>query len=132
MNLYKKINLLKNESDLKEFKREIKDRFGKIPQEVKNLFELIQIKWIANKFCIEKLIIKKNIMIGLFIGDKSNSFFKEDIFSSILNWALSNPKEVYIREKKTVSGLKLQIVFKDISSISKALDVLKIINSLSS
>ena len=132
MNLYKKINLLKNESDLKEFKREIKDRFGKIPQEVKNLFELIQIKWIANKFCIEKLIIKKNIMIGLFIGDKSNSFFKEDIFSSILNWALSNPEEVYIREKKTVSGLKLQIVFKDIFSISKALDVLKIINSLSS
>ena len=71
-------------------------------------------------------------MIGLFIGDKSNSFFKEDIFSSILNWALSNPEEVYIKEKKTVSGLKLQIVFKDISSISKALDVLKIINSLSS
>ena len=59
MNLYKKINLLKNESDLEEFKREIKDRFGKIPEEVKKSFELIQIKWIAKKFCIEKLIIKK-------------------------------------------------------------------------
>ena len=51
-------------------------------------------------------------MIGLFIGDKSNSFFKKDIFSSILNWALSNPEKVNIREKKTVSGLKLHIIFK--------------------
>jgi transcription-repair coupling factor (superfamily II helicase) len=128
MNLYKRISFLKNESELKEFKSEIKDRFGKIPNEVNNLFELIQIKWIANKFCIEKLIIKKGVMIGVFNGDKSNSFFKKDIFSSILNWALSNPEKVNIKEKKTVSGLKLQIIFKKISSISKALDILNVIN----
>ena len=128
MNLYKRISLLKNEFELKEFKREIKDRFGKIPKEVKNLFELIQVKWIVNKFFIEKLIIKKGIMIGVFIGDKSNSFFKKDIFTSILNWTLSNPEKVNIKEKKTSTGLKLQIVFKNISSISKALDILKVIN----
>ena len=40
MNLYKRISLLKNESELNEFKEEMKDRFGKIPDEVKNLFEL--------------------------------------------------------------------------------------------
>jgi transcription-repair coupling factor (superfamily II helicase) len=128
MNLYKRISFLKNESELKEFKSEIKDRFGKIPNEVNNLFELIQIKWIANKFCIEKLIIKKGVMIGVFNGDKSKSFFKKDIFTSILNWALSNPEKVNIKEKKTVSGLKLQIIFKKISSISKALDILNVIN----
>ena len=128
MNLYKRISLLKNEFELKEFKREINDRFGKIPKEVKNLFELIQVKWIVNKFFIEKLIIKKGIMIGVFIGDKSNSFFKKDIFASILNWTLSNPEKVNIKEKKTSTGLKLQIVFKNISSISKALDILKVIN----
>ena len=88
MNLYKRINLIKNEIELKKFKREIKDRFGKIPDEVKNLFELIQIKWIAKKLSIEKLIIKKGVMIGVFIGDESNSFFKKNIFSSILNWTL--------------------------------------------
>ena len=67
-------------------------------------------------------------MIGVFIGDKSNSFFKKDIFASILNWTLSNPEKVNIKEKKTSTGLKLQIVFKNISSISKALDILKVIN----
>ena len=128
LNLYKRISLLKNEFELKEFKLEIKDRFGKIPKEVKNLFELIQIKWIAKEYCIEKLIIKKGIMIGLFIGDKSNSFFKSDIFTSILNWALSNPEKVNVREKKTLTGSKLQIIFKNILSISKALDILKAIN----
>ncbi len=128
MNLYKRISILKNESELREFKGEISDRFGKIPKEVKNLFELLQIKWIAKKICIEKLIIKKGVMIGVFIGDKSNPFFKKDIFSSILNWALSNPEKVNIKEKNTISGLKLQIVFKNISSISKALDIFELIN----
>ena len=128
MNIYKRIGLLKNEFELKEFKREINDRFGKIPKEVKSLFELTQIKWIGNKFCIEKFIIKKGVMIGVFIGDKSNPFFKKDIFTSILNWTLSNPKKVNIKEKKTPAGLKLQIIFKNISSISKALYILKVIN----
>ena len=36
-----------------KFKREIKDRFGKIPDEVKNLFKLIQIKWIAKKLILK-------------------------------------------------------------------------------
>ena len=36
--------------------------------------------------------------------------------------------KVNIKEKKTSTGLKLQIVFKNISSISKALDILKVIN----
>ena len=128
MNLYKRINLIKNEIELKKFKREIKDRFGKIPDEVKNLFELIQIKWIAKKLSIEKLIIKRGVMIGVFIGDESNSFFKKNIFSSILNWTLSNPEKVNIKEKKTPTGLKLQIIFNNISSISKALDILNLIN----
>ena len=128
MNLYKRISLLKNELELNQFKGEIKDRFGKIPDEVKNLFELIQIKWIAKKFCIEKLIIKKGVMIGVFIDDKSNSFFKKNIFTSILNWALSNPEKVNIKEKKNHAGLKLHIIFNNISSISKALDTLNLIN----
>ena len=127
-NTLARISLLKNEFELKEFKSEIKDRFGKIPKEVKNLFELLQVKWIVNKFFIQKLIIKKGIMIGVFIGDKSNSFFKKDVFASILNWALSNPEKVNIKEKETTTGLKLQIIFKNIPSISKALDILKVIN----
>ena len=128
MNLYKRISVLKNEFELKEFKIEIKDRFGKIPNEVKNLFELIQIKWIAKNFCIEKLIIKKGVMIAVFIDDKSNSFFNKNIFPSILKWAISNPDKVNVKEKKTPAGLKLQIIFNNISSISKALDTLNLIN----
>ena len=128
LNLYKRISLLKNEFELKEFKLEIRDRFGRIPKEVKDLFKLIQIKWIAKKYCIEKLIIKKGIMIGIFIGDKSNSFFKSDIFTSILNWALSNPEKVNIKEKMNQMDSKLQIIFKNIDSISRALDILKAIN----
>ena len=67
-------------------------------------------------------------MIAVFIDDKSNSFFKKNIFSSILNWAISNPEKVNVKEKKTTSGLKLQIIFNNISSISKALDILNLIN----
>ena len=74
------------------------------------------------------MIIKKGIMIGIFIGDKSNSFFKSDIFTSILNWALSNPEKVNIKEKMNQMDSKLQIIFKNIDSISRALDILKAIN----
>ena len=67
-------------------------------------------------------------MIAVFIGDKSNSFFNKNIFPSILKWAISNPEKVNVKETKTPAGLKLQIIFNNISSISKALDILNLIN----
>ena len=46
--------------------------------------------------------------------------------------ALSNPEKVNIKEKKNHAGLKLHIIFNNISSFSKALDTLNLIDSSNS
>ncbi|MCQ2914950.1 MAG: transcription-repair coupling factor [Alphaproteobacteria bacterium] len=55
MEIYKRLADLKNVQDIKEIESELIDRFGNIPLEVKNLFEIIDIKIMAKIANIEKI-----------------------------------------------------------------------------
>lgn len=55
--LYKRLAGLENTSQLEEIKLEIRDRFGKIPEAVDNLFTVTAIKMLANKIGINKIDI---------------------------------------------------------------------------
>lgn len=70
---YQNISLCKTEKDMKEQMEEIKDRYGKIPQEIKNLFEAIRIKELCKKTGIIKINQKENNV--LFHFDPKNFTF---------------------------------------------------------
>ncbi len=61
---YKKLSLLENLNELEEIKDELMDKFGKLPDEMKNLLEVFRIKILLKRFNIEKLDINdKGIVI---------------------------------------------------------------------
>ena len=53
--IYKRLSKLREESDLKDMKDELKDRFGDIPQPLSNLFEIISLKCILSRAKIKKI-----------------------------------------------------------------------------
>ncbi len=55
MELYHKFANIENEAELDELRLELNDRFGDVPQEVQNLFEIVQIKAFCRAACVEKL-----------------------------------------------------------------------------
>ena len=55
LNLYRKISNIDNIQDLKEMLLTLKDRFGKIPSSLKNLFHIIEIRIEAKKLYIKKI-----------------------------------------------------------------------------
>ena len=66
LSLYKEINNTENEKDINNFSLKIKDRFGKIPQEVENLFNILRLKWIAKKIGFERIILKRKYYASFF------------------------------------------------------------------
>ncbi len=58
LGLYKRLGGINTKDSLKDFVEELKDRFGTLPKEAKNLIKMVEIKLLAEKLGISR--IKKN------------------------------------------------------------------------
>jgi transcription-repair coupling factor (superfamily II helicase) len=55
LSLYKRLTALKSANDVEDFEAEIGDRFGNIPDEVKNILSVIRIKLLAKRLFISRI-----------------------------------------------------------------------------
>ena len=125
LNLYTKLNEIKDQAGLEAFQKTLEDRFGELPPQVISLFDSVRIKWIAIKMGIERVIIKQGRFIGYFISDQQSDFYQTQGFSNVLDFAQNNASNVKIKEKNTRGGLRLLLTIENVSSISKVLDMLE-------
>ena len=127
LEIYKKLNMINHENGLINFKKELEDRFGKIPKQGKELINTVRLKWIASKLGIERIVIKNNECLAFFIRDKKSIFYKSEIFSTILTKVKTLSNNILMIEKETRSGKRLIMKVKNISSIN---EIYSILNSL--
>ncbi len=125
LNLYKKLSELKTEEELIKFETGLKDRFGELPIEVIDLLDSVRIKWLAISLGLERVIMKKNRMIGYFVTDQESSFYQSEVFGKVIQFVQNHPEIATIKEKSTRNGLRLIITFEKITTTKKALLVLQ-------
>lgn len=70
--IYKRAVAINNIQDLKKLFNEVKDRFGKMPNEAKGFFEFLQIKLKCIELGINKIVEKENRLFISFIEEKVN------------------------------------------------------------
>lgn len=66
LSLYKKISSFEKEEDLFNIKKELEDRFGKLPKETENLIKFARIRILSSKLLINKILSEQD-RIYLFI-----------------------------------------------------------------
>ena len=115
MQLYRKLDGLKDENELDAFNAELVDRFGDIPATTKELTQVVQIRWNAIDLGIEKIIFKNNKLIIYFVTNQESPYYQSPVFSGILSYLQSKPKDVKMQEK----GDKLSMVFPSVSAITQ-------------
>ncbi|WP_310993519.1 transcription-repair coupling factor [Aequorivita marina] len=125
LNLYTKLNALKNEAELEKFEKELLDRFGELPKEAEDLLNSVRVKWLAINMGLERLIMKKKKMVGYFIADQESAFYQSPSFSKVLQYVQSHPRKVTMKEKQTRNGLRLILSFEGITSVDKALKAME-------
>ena len=124
LSLYNKLGTLETETELVTFETEIVDRFGKVPNEVRDLLNSVRIKWLAKELGLEKIVLKQKRMIGYFVGNQQSDFYQTNAFSRMLNYVQQNGKSCVMKEKETKNGLRLIITFIRIDSVKTALEIL--------
>ncbi len=118
LSVYNSIDGLKNAEELDSFRSSLADRFGKLPEEVEALFEIVKIRWMARKLGFEKLTWKNNILKAYFVDSKHVQYYQADKFGKILDYVKWNPKRCSLKQVKE----KLILSMSNADSIDKLRD----------
>jgi transcription-repair coupling factor (superfamily II helicase) len=119
LQLYATLDNINNEEALRKFSDSLADRFGEIPESVKQLISSVRLRWMGEELGFEKISLKGNKLKAYFISGK-DEYFKSEVFGKILTYVQKHPKQCRMKD---TSG-KLLLTIEQISSVDAAIDAL--------
>lgn len=123
LSLYKELGEIEDEEGIQKFIDKLRDRFGKIPWQIGNLFEGLRIKWICRKLGFERFSLKANVLRLFFISQADSRFYDSDIFNRIMGSLNSSDHSTDFTLKQTPKHLLL--IKNHIRSLREARKVLE-------
>ncbi len=126
LRIYKELDRMTKEEDIQSLSSKIEDRFGPIPQELSNLFDILRIRNLGCEIGLERIILKNKALIAYFVANLSLPFYKDGIFQvEIYNLGKIKDHDIRLGEKDG----KAKIVAKDTVKTTKdALNILRVID----
>lgn len=125
ISLYRELDSLENEDQLTTYKARLIDRFGPIPVEGEELISIMPLKWSASRLGIEKITMKEGKMILYFISDHNSPYYISAAFGNVITYLTAHSRQAKLRD-----GEKRSLLVKDITTVAKALSILKEIETL--
>ncbi|SFE19246.1 transcription-repair coupling factor [Thermophagus xiamenensis] len=120
MELYRELDNISNEEDIKSFEYKLKDRFGPIPEPTITLLDIVRVRLKAQSMGIEKLVLKNQTARLYFVSNPQARFYQSECFGKILQWVQSHPKDVQMKQKQEKLILKIKKV-DNIQTLNKLL-----------
>lgn len=121
VSLYGELSRLETDEQLAQFGDQLRDRFGALPPQVLDLFELIRLRTIAKKIGFEKIILKNAAMAAYFPDEKKQTYYQSEQFTKILLFVQQHSQRCKL--KQTPKSLILGI--QHVSGIGHAKNVLE-------
>jgi transcription-repair coupling factor (superfamily II helicase) len=120
LQLYSRLDNIKNEDQLKEFTDEVKDRFGPLPSQTEELINTVRLRWLGERLGFEKLSLKNEKMRAFFVSSNDN-YFNSDIFGSIIAFVQQHPRQYKMRDNLG----KAMLMVENVKTVDVAIDVLR-------
>ena len=121
MLLYRQLENIKNDADLENYQKMLKDRFGEIPHEGNELLQVVPLRRFGRQLGCEKIMLKQGQMIMYFVSNAMSAYYQSKAFDTLLSFVASNPRRCTLREVKG----KRSMVVKDVASVAGAVELLR-------
>ncbi|MDF1672575.1 MAG: transcription-repair coupling factor [Vicingaceae bacterium] len=119
--IYRDLDDVITDEGLDQIKENLIDRFGEIPKPTQELFNAIQLRWLAKSIGLEKLVLKQKKLIGYFISNQESPYYQSSKFTKVLNYIQNNPHACKMKERNE----KLTLVFENVSNVKQAIELLE-------
>ena len=121
LSLYQAMDSLKDKAELDDFSKQLIDRFGPLPKQVKELLFSFELRWLAESMGLERLVLKSEKLVGHFIANPQSPFYETPQFQSILQNILAKESGYRLAQKDD----KLRLVIEPIRHIKDAFEKLQ-------
>ncbi|MBC3542074.1 transcription-repair coupling factor [Rufibacter sediminis] len=116
LQMYSKLDRVKDLESLEKIVEGMVDRFGPMPPEVDQLVNIVKMRWEACHLGFEKLTLKKDTLKGYIPSHNNEAFFQSETFSRILQYVQQHPRRSRLKEAKD----KLIVTVEDVSTLEQA------------
>ena len=118
--IYKQLDSMKSDKEIDIFATNLSDRFGVLPEEVKNLICVVKLRNAGTALGFDKIIVKNGLLIAFFTPNPQ--YLNSGVFESIITRISSlNDNSFNIKQTET----RLKIVSRGINSLEAAISHLK-------
>lgn len=120
VSLYRELDKMEEERDILAFTERLKDRFGKVPKEGKELIRVVRLRRMAKMLGMEKVILKKGQMSIFLVTNPESPYYESEAFDKLLGFIQKHPRECTLREQNG----KRSIVIKNVPMVEVACNYL--------
>ena len=120
LSLYTRLDQSADDAELEQMKLELTDRFGPLPEPVKDLFVTIQCRRLAIALGFEKMTLKEETMRCFFINRPDSPYFESDTFKNLLDFTNTSMNNAHFKQV----GKTFILVIKDIKGMEACYRVL--------
>ncbi|TAD95122.1 MAG: transcription-repair coupling factor, partial [Bacteroidetes bacterium] len=122
LQLYSQADSVKDKEELTKFTKNLEDRFGKLPDQVKDLLKTVELRWLAEKIGFEKLAIKNNSLRASFVQSEGNdAYFQSESFGKVLAFVQTHAKECRLKELQK----RLILIIENVKNIDRGIRILE-------
>ena len=119
--VYKMLDAQTDDKEIDRIGAQVQDRFGPLPDEVKNLLTVVKIRNLGTLLGFEKIIVKNGMQIMFFVNNPLSPYYKSKVFEKVLSKVNENPSLFKFNQ----DGGRLRTVSRGVDSLDKALAILK-------
>ena len=120
MLVYRELDSLESDEELKKFRIRLTDRFGPVPPTGEELLRVVPLRRLGKQLGIEKILLKGGQMALYFVSNLESPYYDSTAFGRVMNYTTMSPYECRFRE---LSG-KRSLLIKGIRTVEEALGVL--------
>ncbi len=124
--LYRELDNMEDELQIKSFTERLEDRFGKIPNESKELIRIVRLRRLAKSLGMEKIVMKNRQMNLFLISNVDSPYYQSVAFDKLLAFIQKYPRRCELKEKNN----KRWITIKQIENVETACAVLQEIKEM--
>ncbi len=121
LNLYSRLDNIKNEEKLEQFTTDLVDRFGPKPESVDQLIETVRLRWLGEQLGFEKIVLKNGNMKCYFVPSENEKYFQSPVFGRVLAFVQGNSKRCKMKEYKT----RLILTIQEVLTVQEGIDLLQ-------
>ena len=125
MLLYRELDGLQTDDQLKAYRTRLIDRFGPIPHVGEELMQVVPLRRLGKGLGCEKMVLKQNRLALFFVSNSDSPFYRSEAFDRILDFVGSNPRRCNFRE----ANGKRSIVIADVPTVTQAVSILSQMSS---